>query len=288
MLAYHTKDLENQQLFKLLLGGVAPRPIALASTIDASGRPNLSPFSFYNVFGVNPTTLIFSPSRRGRDNTTKDTLENLKAVPEVVIHAVTYGMVQQVNLASHEYGAGVNEFEKGGFTSLPSEKVKPFRVKESPFQLECRVREIIETSGESGSANLVICEVLVVHVDEAVLDTQGGVDARKIDLVGRLGGDDYVRAAGEAVFKVKKPGKNTGMGIDQLPFFIKNSNLLTGNDLGKLGSMEKLPHRDQIISATIPDRLRQADKTLIHLYAHELLEQDRVEEAFCVLMAFGA
>lgn len=288
MLMFDVNKIENQQLFKLLLGGVAPRPIALASTVDAAGNPNLSPFSFYNAFGVNPTTLIFSPSRRGRDNSTKDTLENLKVVPEVVLHAVTYNMVQQVNLASHEFAAGINEFVKAGLTPLPSEKVKPPRVKESPFHMECRVREIIETSGKPGSANLVICEVLAIHVDENVLDEQGAISPQKIDLVGRLGGDAYVRASGDAVFDVKKPGKIAGMGIDKLPFFIKNSRFLTGNDLGKLGSLDTLPHRDAILNTRLPEYLQQAPKDQIHQYAHELLHANKAEEAFRVLMAFGA
>ena len=170
------KNISYIDLHKILLGGVAPRPIAFASTVDSDGNPNLSPFSFYNAFGVNPSTLIFSPSRRGRDNTTKDTLENLKVVPEVVLNAVTFEMVQQMSLSSTEYPKGVNEFEKAGFTALESEKVQPFRVKESPLQFECKVREIIETGGQAGSANLVVCEVVFVHVDESILDKDGIID----------------------------------------------------------------------------------------------------------------
>ena len=185
-------DINHIDLHKILLGGVAPRPIAFASTIDDHGNPNLSPFSFYNAFGVNPSTLIFSPSRRGRDNTTKHTLENIKKVPEVVLNAVTYNIVQQMSLSSTEYPVGVNEFLKSGLTAIPGVRVKPFRVKESPLQFECKVREVIETGGQAGSANLVVCEIVYVHVDESILDVNGLIDQTKIDLVGRMGGNYYV------------------------------------------------------------------------------------------------
>jgi len=176
----------DHQLFKLMMGGIAPRPIAFVSTVDGDGSPNLSPFSFYNAFGINPTTLIFSPSRRVRDNTIKHTLENIREVPEVVLNAVTYSMVQQMSLSSTEYPKGVNEFEKSGFTPVEAVKVRPFRVKESPLQFECRVRDVIEVSGNPGSANLVICEIMYVHVDEGILDPGGNILPDKIDLVGRI------------------------------------------------------------------------------------------------------
>lgn len=194
------------QLHHMILGAVAPRPIAFASTVDKEGRPNLSPFSFFNAFGVNPTTLIFSPSRRGRDNTTKDTYENVIEVPEVVINVVTKDIVEKANLSSTEFPKGVNEFLEAGFTMLPSEKIRPFRVKESPVQFECKVRQVVETGDKGGAANLVICEILLIHIDDNILDEKGMIDPNKIRLVGRLGGDHYVDAFGDALFDLKKPG----------------------------------------------------------------------------------
>lgn len=235
------KKFGNQNLHKLLQGGVAPRPIALASTIDTQGNPNLSPFSFYNVFGVNPTTLIFSPSRRGRDNTTKHTFENLKAVPQVVLNAVTYDMVQQISLSSTEYDQGVNEFIKSGLTQVESTKIRPYRVKESPLQFECKVREIIETGGQAGSANLIVCEIVFIHVDENIMDENEMIDPDKLDLVGRLGSDYYVRASGSAIFTVPKPLTTKGIGVDCLPDSLRLSKYLSGNDLGQLGNLESLP-----------------------------------------------
>jgi len=202
-------DPENiaiPKLHHMILGAVAPRPIAFASTIDKEGRPNLSPFSFFNAFGVNPTTLIFSPSRRGRDNTTKDTYENVIEVPEVVINVVTKDIVEKANVSSGEFPKGVNEFLEAGFTMLPSLKIKPFRVKESPVQFECKVRQVIETGDGGGAANLVICEILMMHIDDGILDEQGVIDPDKIRLVGRLGGDHYVDAFGKAIFDLRKPG----------------------------------------------------------------------------------
>ncbi len=198
-------DIAVPKLHHLILGAVAPRPIALASTLDKYGHPNLSPFSFFNAFGVNPTTLIFSPSRRGRDNTTKDTYENVKKVPEVVINVVTRELVELANLSSTEFPSDVNEFLETGLTMVPSMKVKPFRVKESPVQFECKVRQVIETGDQGGAGNLVICEILMVHVDDSVLDEQGVIDPNKIRLVGRMGGDHYVEAFGPALFDLKKP-----------------------------------------------------------------------------------
>ena len=199
------KETSISQFHKLMLGAVAPRPIAFASTIDKEGRPNLSPFSFFNVFGANPPLMIFSPSRRGRDNTTKDTYDNVKEIPEVLINVVTFNMVQQVSDASAEFPKGVNEFEMVGFTMEPSELVRPFRVKESPVQFECKVLQVIETGFEKAAGNLVICEVLKMHIDPSVMDEKGLIDQQKIDLAGRMGGEFYVRASGGALFEVKKP-----------------------------------------------------------------------------------
>ena len=284
---------EIPKLHHTILGTITPRPIAFASTIDKDGNPNLSPFSFFNAFGVNPTTLIFSPSRRGRDNTVKHTYENVKEVPEVVINVVTYDMVQQVSLASTEYPKGVNEFVKAGFTQVPSEKVKPFRVKESPVQYECKVREIIETGDKGGAGILVICEVLMIHLDENILDENGNVDPDKLDAVGRLGGDYYCRASGDAVFTVEKPLQRKGIGIDNLPENIRFSKYLSGNDLGKLGNLESLPSKKEI------DEIKQKPFVIhllnslkkeellekqIHLLAKTRINDGRVDEAIKLLM----
>ena len=204
-LSFTPGETSIPKFHQLMVGGIAPRPIALASTIDLEGRPNLSPFSFFNAFGANPPIVVFSPSRRGKDNTTKHTYENVKEVPEVVINAVTYEMVQKVSDASADFAKGVNEFEMVGFTMQPSELVKPFRVKESPFQMECKVLQVIETGYGHAAGNLVICEVLRIHVNADVLDEKGRIDPHKIDLVGRLGGEYYVRASGPALFELAKP-----------------------------------------------------------------------------------
>jgi flavin reductase (DIM6/NTAB) family NADH-FMN oxidoreductase RutF len=204
-LTFDPKEIPVPKFHHLMLGAIAPRPIALASTIDRDGRPNLSPFSFYNAFGANPPVVIFSPSRRGRDNTTKDTYENIKEVPEVVINAVTFEMAQRVSDASAEFPRGVNEFDEVGFTMEPSVLVRPFRVKESPVQMECRVIQVIETGVQHAAGNLVICEIVRIHVNPGVLDANGRIDPNRIDLVGRLGGNYYVRASGEALFEIAKP-----------------------------------------------------------------------------------
>ena len=222
-------EIKTGELHSYLLGAVAPRPICFASTVDAAGIPNLSPFSFFNVFGSNPTTLVFSPARKVRDNTTKHTLQNIYETKEVVINVVNYAMVQQASLSSCEYPKGVDEFEKVGFTKLASEKVKPFRVAESPVQMECKVRDIIETGTEGGAGNLVICEVLVMHINDNILNEKKQINPHKIDLVARMGGDFYCRTSGNAVFEVTKPHTQLGIGVDALPESIRNSRILTGN-----------------------------------------------------------
>ena len=277
------KDFPGPKLHKLLLGSVAPRPIAFASTLDNQGHPNLSPFSFFNVFGVNPTTLIFSPSRRGRDNTTKHTYENVKKVPEVVINVVTREIVQQVSLASTEYAEGVNEFLKSGLTMLPSVKVKPFRVMESPVQFECRVRDILETGDQGGAGNLVICEILLVHISDEVLDEQGLIDPNKIRLVGRLGGDHYCEAFGDAIFDVAKPLARHGIGVDQLPAGIRLSKVLTGNDLGQLANVEALPDAEYIASLKSLTTGRSEEE--VHQYARELITEGKITDALGVLLS---
>ena len=286
MLHIDPSEYGNQKLFKLLLGGIAPRPIAFAATIDKEGNHNLSPFSFYNAFGVNPSTLIFSPSRRGRDNTTKHTLENIKEVPEVVLNAVTYDMVHQMSLSSTEYPKGVDEFKKAGFTSVESKIVLPRRVSESPLQFECKVREVIETSGKAGSGNLVICEIVHIHMDESILDIHGVIDPDKIDLVGRLGGDYYVRTSGNAKFMVPKPISKMGIGIDGLPEKVRLSRILSGNDLGQLGNLESLPTKEKIdLFKSKPGISNiKGNSEELHKYAHKLIEGGKIEDALTILM----
>lgn len=237
-------ETKTAQFHQLLLSAIAPRPICFASTIDKEGRPNLSPFSFFNVFGSKPPILIFSPARRVRDNTIKHTLENAIETGEVVINVVNYAIVQQMSLSSCEYGPGVNEFVKAGLSPLASDLVKPFRVKESPVHFECKVLEVKATGEEGGAGNLIICEVLRMHINDDVLNEQQQIDPNKIDLVARMGGDYYCRASGDALFTVPKPNLQLGMGIDQLPEDIKNSSILRGNHLGQLANYTQLPEKD--------------------------------------------
>jgi flavin reductase (DIM6/NTAB) family NADH-FMN oxidoreductase RutF len=240
MLSISPKDIKTAQLHGYLLGAVSPRPICFASTVDSDGNVNLSPYSFFNVFSANPPILIFSPARRVRDNTTKHTLENVLATKEVVINIVSYDMVQQMSLSSTEYAEGVNEFVKAGFTEAPSVKVKPPRVAEAPVQLECKVNEVVALGNEGGAGNLVICEVVQLHIDENILDAEGKIDPAKIDAVARMGGNWYSRAK-TGMFEVPKPLSTLGIGVDTLPEAIRFSTVLTGNDLGMLANVEQLP-----------------------------------------------
>lgn len=296
MISVDPKEISIPKLHGYLLGAIGPRPIAFASTVDENGNPNLSPFSFFNVFSANPPIAIFSPARRGRDNTTKHTYENVKAHPEVVINIVNYDMVQQMSLASTEYGEGINEFEKAGFTMTPSDIVKPFRVIESPVQLECRVNEVVELGKEGGAGNLVICEVLRIHVSEDVLDSDGKIDTTKMDLVGRMGGNWYVRASGQALFEVEKPLTTLGIGIDNIPEDIRNSDILSGNNLGQLGNVEKLPEETEVNEYKLIElsELHQEFEDLpiqleieLHKRAKELLKNNKVLEAWKTLLTFN-
>lgn len=245
MISFDPKDLSTGRLHGYLLSAVAPRPIAFASTMDADGNPNLSPFSFFNVFSANPPIMIFSPARRVRDNSVKHTLENVEATKEVVINVVNYDIVQQMSLSSTEYGKGVNEFEKAGLTMLKSDKVKPFRVAESPVQFECKVNDIIKLGNEGGAGNLVICEVVKFHITEEVLDENNLIIQEKLDLVARAGGDYYNRAK-KGFFEIPKPLQKLGIGVDAMPDGVKNSMILTGNDLGMLGNVEQLPTKNDV------------------------------------------
>ena len=244
MITIDTKDITTQLLQQYLQAAIAPRPICFASTIDKSGNVNLSPFSFFNLFSMNPPVCIFSPSRRVRDNTTKHTLENLKEVPECVINIVNFSMVQQVSLASCEYPREINEFIKAGFTAMPSEIVKPPRVAESPIQLECMVQEIISLGEKAGAGNLVLAEIKRIHIQESVLDEHKKIDPLKLDLVARLGEDWYTRVTKESLFKVEKPNTQLGIGMDQLPDFIKNNPILSNNQKAQLANVNVMPLKE--------------------------------------------
>lgn len=287
MITIDPSEVTTGKLHGVLLGAIGPRPIAFASTIDPNGNPNLSPFSFFNVFSANPPILIFSPARRVRDNTTKHTLENAIATKEVVINIVNYDIVQQMSLSSTEYPDGVNEFIKSGLTMVPSEKVKPFRVGESPVQFECKVNEVVPMGNEGGAGNLVICEVVMIHVKKEVLTAQGTIDQHKIDQVARMGGNWYSRA-NMGMFEVPKPLRTMGIGIDLLPEEIKMSTVFTGNDLGKLGNVEKIP--DQVEAQNFVNKngdiklfLEKANQIEIHKFAKQYLDKDDMDTAWNIL-----
>ena len=294
MLALKLSDLLPVEMQDYLQYAIAPRPICLASTVDAAGNINLSPFSFFNMFSTNPPVCVFSPARRVRDNTTKHTLENLHEIPECVINIVNYDMVQQVSLSSVEYAKGINEFTKSGLTMLPSDLVKPPRVAESPVQFECVVNDIISLGETAGAGNLIIAEIKLMHINEAVLGADGKIDQLKMDHVARLGGDWYCRVTPDNLFTVAKPNRNMGIGVDAIPFAIRNSKILTGNNLGQLGNVETLPTDEvidayvqlpeikELLDATIGDI--QTRETQLHLKAKELLEAGKVEDAWKILL----
>ena len=284
MLTLDPKEISTGKLHGYLLGAIAPRPIAFASTIDADGNPNLSPFSFFNVFGANPPVLIFSPARGVRGNNTKHTLDNAEVTKEVVINVVNYDIVQQMSLSSTMYPKGVNEFEKAGLTMLPSDEIKPFRVAESPVQFECKVTEIIYTGTEGGAGNLIVCEVVKLHINEAVLAEDGSIDQHKIDLVARAGGSYYSRAR-DGFFEIPKPISTLGIGVDKIPSKIKNSHILTGNNLGMLGNVEQLPmQRDVDNFAKEHPHFIEISEEKKHTFAQEFLQQNDVESAWKVLL----
>lgn len=287
----HTKSFEpnTSQFNDIFKHAISPRPICFASTIDKDGNVNLSPFSFFNMMGQNPPICVFSPLRKMRDGSTKHTLENVWEHPECVINIVNYNMVQQQSLASVEYPKGVNEFVKAGFTELPSELVKPPRVAESPIQFECKVREVISVTDQPGAANLVIAEIVRMHVQEDLLDENDKVSPYDLDLVARMGGDYYCRVIPESIFEVEKPTRTIGLGIDQLPDEVKNSNYLTGNNLGQLGNVEKLPTDEMILNfkEQLTERLdiqKFKSEEVRHQVAAKLLEQGDVNGAWYWLL----
>lgn len=294
MLTINTAELSPAQLQNYMQYAIAPRPICFATTIDEAGNINLSPFSFFNMFSTNPPLCIFSPARRVRDNTTKHTLENVLEVKECVINIVNYAMVQQTSLASTEYAKGINEFEKAGFTMLPSQLVRPPRVAEAPVQMECVVREVIHLGENPGAGNLILAEVKLIHIREEILDEDGKIDQAKIDLVARLGGDWYCRVTPESLFKVAKPLTTLGIGVDALPKAVRYSKVLTGNDLGMLGNIEQLPADEEldairnhaevkeIFDATIGDVTNRERE--LHELARQWLSNGNVNDALKVVL----
>lgn len=296
MLTITPSEIPVPKLHHYLLGAVGPRPIAFASTIDKNGNRNLAPFSFFNVFSANPPILVFSPARSGRTNTTKNTFDNVKEVAEVVINIVNYAIVEQMSLASSPFDADVDEFVKSGLTPIASETVKPFRVKESPVQFECKVNEVVELGTEGGAGNLVICEVTKIHIKEEVLDENGAIDQHKIDLVSRMGGNWYCRANTESMFEIKKPIMTVGIGYDAIPEDIRKSTVLSGNDLGKLGGIEELPNETDVndhklieLSELFVELEDDQEKLELELHkrAKQELKEDKLKEAWMTLLAFN-
>ena len=284
MLTIKPREIPIGKLHAYLLGAIAPRPICFASTIDADGNPNLSPYSFFNVFGSNPPMMIFSPARRVRDNTTKHTLQNAEVVKEVVINVVNYDIVHQMSLSSTEYPEGVNEFIKAGLTMIPSDEIKPFRVAESPVQFECKVTDIVYTGNEGGAGNLIICEVLKIHIKHDVLDADGSIDQHKIDLVARAGGSYYTRAR-DGFFEIPKPISTMGIGVDLIPLEIRNSTVLTGNNLGMLGNIASLPSEDDVNNfAKDHPQFMGLEASKKHTFAQQYLDKNDIESAWKVLL----
>lgn len=296
MISLNPKDLTIPVLHGHLLGAVGPRPIAFASTIDGQGRPNLAPFSFFNVFSANPPIMVFSPARSGRTGATKDTYNNIKEVAEVVINVVNYDMVHQMSLASSPFAPGIDEFEKAGFTKIASETIKPFRVAESPVQFECKVNEVVELGDGGGAGNLIICEVTKIHIAEGVMGEDGKIDQQKIDLVSRMGGNWYCRADEHSMFEIVKPITTVGIGYDAIPEEIKKSEILSGNDLGQLGGIEELPNETDVneyklielsdLFVSLEDDQPALEKEL-HKLAKSLLKENKLVEAWKTLLAFN-
>lgn len=277
------KDLSPQQTQMFLQYAIAPRPIAFVSTIDEEGNVNLSPFSFFNLFSSNPPILVFSPARRVRDNTTKHTLDNVLKIKECTINIVNYDMVQQTSLSSTDYPKGVNEFVKAGFTELKSDFIRPPRVKEAPVQFECIVRDVIALAETPGAGNLVLAEVIAMHISEDVLDADGKIDQLKMDHVARLGGDWYSRVTKDSLFQVAKPLTTMGIGVDALPEKIRNSKVLTGNNLGQLGNVEYIPKLEVDELNDLKHLYGKLSENQIHLIAKEFLDNKNVVDAWKLL-----
>ena len=284
-------SISTKELHSILLTAVAPRPIALASTVDENGMVNLSPFSFFNVFSANPPILIFSPARRVKDNTTKHTLENVKTTKEVVINIVNFPMVEQMSLSSTEYGKGVDEFKKSGLTPIASNKIKPPRVLESPVAFECIVDDIISLGDEGGAGNLIISRVVNIHINKSYFNESNQLDTEKLDLVARMGASWYTRVTQDSLFEIPKPIFNTGIGVDALPIHAQNSIILTGNNLGRLGNLAKLTTSTEIelqkidkeVSQilSIPNESKKIDK--LHQLAKVYLDNNELEKSLSIL-----
>ncbi|MEN0004611.1 MAG: flavin reductase family protein [Bacteroidota bacterium] len=277
-------SIPTSSLHQILVGAVAPRPIAFVSTMNAAGHANLAPYSFFNVFSSNPPTLVFSSNRRVSDNTTKDTLANVEATREVVVNVVSYSIVRQMAVTSIQYPTSVSEFEKSGLTPIASDLVRPYRVAESPIQMECKVREIIPLGDHGGAGNLILCDILRIHLDEAILDEDGRINPHKVDLMGRMGRAFYVRASGESIYKIYQPVNRLGMGYDQLPPSIRNSTTLTGNNLGQLASLPHAPSKDAIDRLKAKGDIQKilaSDHPLegLHAYAQKELAKENLELA---------
>jgi flavin reductase (DIM6/NTAB) family NADH-FMN oxidoreductase RutF len=296
MLSIDPATIPVPKLHNYLLGAVGPRPIAFASTVDAKGVPNLAPFSFFNVFSANPPVMIFSPARSGRTNTNKDTYNNVKAVPEVVINIVTHKMVHQMSLTSSPYEPGVDEFIKAGFTKLKSETVRPFRVAESPVQFECKVTEVKELGDQGGAGNLIFCLITRIHIDESYLNADQKIDQQKIDLVARMGDNWYCRANGSALFEIDKPITTCGIGFDNLPKDVRNSGILTGNELGQLANVLALPDETAVNEyklLELADLFMKFEKNQaelersLHQRAKALLKTNDVDGAWKTLLSFN-
>jgi flavin reductase (DIM6/NTAB) family NADH-FMN oxidoreductase RutF len=294
MKTINPKDLSTAELQNLLQGAICPRPIAFASTINAAGDVNLSPFSFFNLFSANPPILVFSPSRKVRDNTTKHTLDNILEVPEVVIHVVGYDLVEQMSLASTEYPKGVNEFVKAGLTALSSHLVAPPRVKESPVAFECKVQQVIPLGDQGGAGNLVIGEILQIHLNENILDTSGAIAPLKLDPVARLGGNWYTKINEDSLFQIPKPLTTLGIGVDQIPEEIRSSPVLSANNLGRLGNVKQLPSPEEIALFSAREDLEDSRRRFrldeeswiehLHRWAKEELEAGNVDLAWKILL----
>ncbi|NLR92836.1 flavin reductase family protein [Flammeovirga agarivorans] len=282
MKTYTPSELSTAQMHNYLLSAVAPRPIAFVSTVDGNGNVNLSPYSCFNFFGAKPPILVFSPTRRVRDNTIKHTLENILETKECVVNIVPFTIVEQMSLSSTEYDKGVNEFTKAGLTEVPSKEVKAPRVMESPVQFECKLQQVIEMGQEGGAGNLVICEVVRIHLDEDILDTKGMIDNTAMDLMGRMGGHYYVRASGDALMTIQKPIRQKGIGIDKLPLHIVESDVLTGNQLAKLANVEAIPSEEVLNSIEVPQMSSRENN---HMLASKLLNKGRIIEAWKVLLS---
>ena len=296
MLTIDPIELGNPKAHHYLLSAVGPRPICFASTIDSKGNRNLAPFSFFNVFSSNPPVAIFSPARSGRTGKQKDTYNNVKQVPEVVINLVNYNMVEQMSLSSSPYQPNVDEFIKSGFTPIASETIRPYRVKESPVQMECDVFNIMELGENGGAGNLIMCKIKKIHIQDDILDNNNMIDQHKIDLVSRMGGNWYCRSDKNSMFEITKPITTCGIGFDNIPAEILNSSILSGNDLGKLGGIEQLPNETEVneykltdlseLFIEYEDNQKQLELAL-HQKAKSMLNEDLLEEAWKTLLAFN-